>query len=83
MDQEIIRRRYKAVSIAAFVIATALLVMRIVSYYVQIALIDSEMDEAWLNLLLDAIFTVPVQVLYFCFSVILFPKGRGRFSRRV
>lgn len=80
MDQEIIRRRYKAVSIAAFVIATALLVMRIVSYYVQIALIDSEMDEAWLNLLLDAIFTVPVQVfILLLFPLFYFRKVEGGF----
>ena len=69
MEKELIGRRYRMVSVTAFVIATALLVMRIVSYYVQVALIDSEMDEAKLELLTDILFTVPVQL----FVLLLFP----------
>ena len=60
MDVEYAKKQYRTVGITAFVIAVALLVMRIVSYYVQIATIDE--SGAWYELMMDAVFTVPVQI---------------------
>ena len=62
MDVNFAKKQYRTVGIVAFVIAVALLVMRIVAYYVNVAFIDSTMDDAWLELLIDAIFSVPVQI---------------------
>lgn len=70
------RKKYRTVGLTVFIIAVALLVMRIVSYYVQVATIDSTMDEAWLMLLYDVIFSVPVQLGV----LLLFPFLMYKFS---
>lgn len=73
MDANYAKKQYRTVGLTVFIISIALLVMRIVSYYVQVAMIDSTIDEAWLDLLFDAIFTVPVQVgLLFLFPFLMY-----------
>ncbi len=57
------KKQYRTVGLTVFIISIALLIMRIVSYYVQVAMLDISMDEAWLELLMDIAFSLPVQLL--------------------
>ncbi|MBR2967767.1 MAG: CPBP family intramembrane metalloprotease [Clostridia bacterium] len=63
IDVDYAKKEYRTVGLAMFIVSIAVLVMRIVIYYVQIALINSTIQDYYLNLLIEAIFSVPVQVI--------------------
>lgn len=63
LDADYVKKEYRTVGLTMFIVSIAVLVMRIVIYFVQVALIDSTMQDYYLSLLVEAIFTVPVQVL--------------------
>lgn len=62
MDKEYAQKQYRTVALTVFIIAILSLVLRIVSYYVNLATLDWDMDEAWYSILLEMIFTVPMQI---------------------
>lgn len=63
------RKQYRTVGLTVFIISIMLLVFRIISYYVNIALIDVTMSAAAKEIIMDVVFSVPVQVLL----LLLFP----------
>ena len=84
MDVEYAKKQYRTVGITVFVVAVALLIMRIVSYYVQVATMDVAMDEAWFELLLDAVFTVPVQIgILLIFPFLMYKLSLKKSARSV
>lgn len=62
MNDDLAKKQYRTVGIMTFVVSIALLVMRIITYYVQIGFINASLEGVYYDLLLDAIFTVPVQI---------------------
>lgn len=72
------KKQYRIVGLTVFIISIMLLILRIVSYYIQVAMIDSTMDEAWLNMLFELAFSVPAQVLL----LFLFPFLMYKFAMK-
>ena len=62
MDKEYAKKQYRTVALTVFIIAVLSLVLRIVSYYVNLATMDWEMDDAWYSIVLEMMFTVPMQI---------------------
>lgn len=84
MDVNYAKKQYRTVGLTVFIVAIALLVMRIISYYAQVAMLNSTMDEAWLELLSDAIFTVPVQIgILFVFPFLMYKLRLGKSGMQV
>lgn len=78
------KRQYRTVGITVFVITILLLIMRIVSYYVQVAMLNSTLDEPWLYLLFDVIFSVPVQIgVLFVFPFLMYKFGLKKSAKEV
>ena len=72
------KKQYRIVGLTVFIISIMLLILRIVSYYIQVAMIDSTMDEAWLNMLFELAFSGPAQVLL----LFLFPFLMYKFAMK-
>lgn len=73
MTAEYAKKQYRTVGLTIFIISVALAVMRIVSYYVSVAMVDSALDGAWVDLMLDAVFSVPLQIgILFLFPMLMY-----------
>lgn len=84
MNTRDIKKEYRTVGLTVFIISVALLVMRIVTYYVQVATIDHTMTEYWYDLLIDAIFSVPVQIgILFVFPFLMYKLRLKKSARDV
>ncbi len=78
------KKQYRTVGLTVFVISIALLVMRIVSYYIQVALIDSTMEESLLYMLLDICFSVPVQLgILLIFPLLMYKFGLKKSAKEL
>lgn len=76
MEANYAKKQYRIVGLTVFIISIALLVMRIISYYTQVAMLNVAMDEAWKEILFDVIFSVPVQVgLLLIFPLLMYKKA--------
>ena len=62
MDKENAKKQYRTVALTVFIIAVLSLVLRIVSYYINLATMNWDMDDAWYSIILEAMFTVPMQI---------------------
>lgn len=68
------QRQFRATGLAIYVVAAALVLMRILSYFVSLAMLHSTMAEWKQELILDACFTIPLQVGVLFFATLLIYK---------
>ena len=77
------QRQYRVTGFVMFGVATATLLMRIISYFVSSAL-PASMDEATADLIMDLIFTVPLQIGFlFVMPLLIYKFGLKKTYKEV